>query len=58
MSEIVKLKHFNPVSAQPPIRWNFDPQVLDIEQRVLFDAGPKYVGHELMVPNLGDYQVV
>ena len=26
-----------------------------IEQRVLFNAGPGYVGHELMVPNVGDY---
>ena len=41
-SEIAKLKQFNPVSAQPPLRWYFDPQVLEIEQRVLLDAGPLY----------------
>ena len=58
MSEIAKLKQFNPVSAQPPLRWYFDPKVLEIEQRVLLDAGPRYVGHELMVPQLGDYHVV
>lgn len=58
MSEVAKFKQFNPVSAQPPLRWYFDPQVLEVEQRVLLDAGPKYVGHELMVPNLGDYHVI
>lgn len=58
MSEIAKLVQFNPVSAQPALRWYFDPQVLEVEQRVLFDAGPRYVGHELMVPNAGDYHVL
>ncbi|MDP1634577.1 MAG: hypothetical protein Q8L69_07825, partial [Gallionellaceae bacterium] len=29
MSEIAKLKQFNPVSAQPPLRWYFDPKVLE-----------------------------
>jgi len=45
MSEVAQVKTFNPVSAQPPLRWYFDPKVLEIEQRVLLDAGPKYVGH-------------
>lgn len=58
MSEIARLKQLYPVSAQPPLRWYFDPQVLEIEQRVLFDNGPQYVGHELMVPNDGDYYVL
>ncbi|MDP2760662.1 MAG: aromatic ring-hydroxylating dioxygenase subunit alpha [Sideroxyarcus sp.] len=58
MSEIARLRQFNPVSAQPPLRWYFDPQVLEIEQHVLFDAGPRYVGHELMTPNAGDYHVL
>ncbi|MGE5758295.1 MAG: aromatic ring-hydroxylating oxygenase subunit alpha, partial [Sideroxydans sp.] len=58
MSEIAQLRQFNPVSAQPPLQWYFDPKVLEVEQRVLLDAGPKYVGHELMVPNLGDYHVI
>ncbi|MEI7841654.1 MAG: aromatic ring-hydroxylating dioxygenase subunit alpha [Gallionellaceae bacterium] len=58
MSEIAKIEQFNQVSAQPPLRWYFDPKVLEIEQRVLFDRGPQYVGHELMVPNLHDYHVL
>jgi phenylpropionate dioxygenase-like ring-hydroxylating dioxygenase large terminal subunit len=58
MSKIAQSDQFRLVSAQPPLRWYFDPKVLEVEQRVLFDAGPKYVGHELMTPNLGDYHVV
>ena len=58
MSEIAKPNQFNPVSAQPPLRWYFDPKVLEVEQKLLFDDGPKYVGHELMAPNLGDYHVL
>ena len=58
MSEIAKIEQFSPVSAQPPLRWYFDPKVLEVEQRVLFDAGPNYVGHELMAPNPGDYHVI
>ena len=58
MSELAEAKQFNPVSAQPPLRWYFDPKVLEIEQSVLLDAGPLYVGHELMVPNPGDYHVI
>jgi phenylpropionate dioxygenase-like ring-hydroxylating dioxygenase large terminal subunit len=58
MSEIAKTQQFNPVIAQPPMSWYFDPKVLETERRVLFENGPNYVGHELMVPNLGDYHVL
>ena len=37
--------------------WYLDPDILDLEKRFLFDAGPGYVGHEIMVPNIGDYYV-
>jgi phenylpropionate dioxygenase-like ring-hydroxylating dioxygenase large terminal subunit len=53
-TEISKLQP----SLQPPLSWYFDNGVLALEQSVLFDNGPKYVGHELLVPNLGDYHVV
>ena len=41
---------------QLPIDWYFDPRVAAIEQKVLFEQGPGYVGHELMVPEVGDYR--
>jgi choline monooxygenase len=58
MTDIATPKQFSQVSAQPPLSWFFDPRVLEVEQRILFEQGPNYVGHELMVPNLGDYQVL
>ncbi len=42
---------------QPPLRWYFDPKILEVEQHVLFDQGVNYVGHELLVPSLGDFYV-
>lgn len=40
-----------------PISWYFDPEVLEIERRELFDQGPSYAGHVSMVPSDGDYAV-
>jgi choline monooxygenase len=42
--------------VQLPIDWYFDPRIAAIEQKVLFEQGPGYVGHELMVPEVGDYR--
>ena len=58
MSKIAKICQFTQVPSQPPLRWYFDPKILEIEQRILFDNGPGYIGHELLVPNLGDYYVL
>jgi phenylpropionate dioxygenase-like ring-hydroxylating dioxygenase large terminal subunit len=44
--------------ATLPLAWWFDPAIAQLEQRVLFDQGVRYLGHELMVPNAGDYQVL
>ena len=58
MSEIAKIYQLTQVLTQPPLRWYFDPKILEIELRILFDDGPGYIGHELLVPNLGDYHVL
>ena len=58
MSEIAKLQHLTELPVAPPMSWYFDPQIQAAEQRALFAPGPNYVGHELMVPNLGDYHVL
>lgn len=58
MSEIALTDQFTQPLTQPPLRWYFDPEILELEQRVLFDRGPRYVGHELLVPNPGDYHVL
>ena len=58
MSEVVKAEQLTQSHSQPPLSWHFDPKVLEVERRVLFGQGPNYVGHELLVPNLGDYHVL
>ncbi|MSQ58610.1 MAG: aromatic ring-hydroxylating dioxygenase subunit alpha [Betaproteobacteria bacterium] len=41
-----------------PISWYFDPEIARLEQKLIFDAGPGYIGHEHLVPNTGDYYVL
>ena len=42
-------------TAPLPVAWYFDPGWFEREMLLLFEKGPGYVGHELMVPNVGDY---
>ena len=42
-------------TSQLPISSYFDPNLYQREQQKLFARGPRYLGHELAVPNLGDY---
>jgi len=47
-----------PPHSQLPPNAYFDPFLLQQELSTLFDPGPHYVGHELMVPEKGDYAAV
>ncbi len=58
MSALSSVTAFRKTSPQLPVQWYFDPRIYEVEQRLLFDNGPGYVGHELMVPNAGDYHVL
>jgi choline monooxygenase len=58
MSDLSSAAAFSSTSSQLPPDWYFDPRIYEIEKRTFFDRGPGYVGHELMVPNLGDYQTL
>src|SRR6267143_4572816 len=58
MAEISSLRQIRPVSPQLPVSWYFDPEIFAQEKKLLFDAGANYVGHELMVPNVGDYHTL
>ncbi|PVX34513.1 aromatic ring-hydroxylating dioxygenase subunit alpha [Janthinobacterium sp. 78] len=42
-------------NAQLPVHVYFDETLLQREMQQLFQAGPRYVGHELMVPETGDF---
>ena len=53
-----RLLHIAPATSQLPVSSYCDPGVLAVEQDLLFARGPGYVGHELMVPNPGDYQTL
>jgi phenylpropionate dioxygenase-like ring-hydroxylating dioxygenase large terminal subunit len=44
--------------SQFPVDWYCDPRVFEAEMRHLFARAPGYVGHELMVPETGDYQAL
>ena len=39
-----------PGVSQFPVDWYFDEKLFELEKKLIFDAGPGYVGHELMVP--------
>jgi choline monooxygenase len=41
-----------------PLSWYFDPEILEIERRALFAAGPTYAGHICRVRRDGDYAVL
>ena len=56
MSDLATLRALRTTSSpQLPVHWYFDPQICALEQRRLFEHGPGYVGHQLMVPERGDY---
>jgi phenylpropionate dioxygenase-like ring-hydroxylating dioxygenase large terminal subunit len=58
MSDLATAARLTQAASQLPSSWYSDPRVLDAERRLLFARGPGYVGHELMVPEPGDYQVL
>ena len=51
-------RELRPASCQLPVSWYFDPEIFEHEKKLLFQAGPNYVGHELMVPKVGDYHTL
>ena len=55
MSDLARWRQVRPASPQLPVSWYFDPEIFALEKKLLFDAGANYVGHELMVPQAGDY---
>ncbi|MCC7081105.1 MAG: aromatic ring-hydroxylating dioxygenase subunit alpha [Burkholderiales bacterium] len=55
MSDLAAVQASQQSQAQLPVQWYFDERIAALEQRLLFEAGPGYVGHELMVPESGDF---
>ncbi|TMH61903.1 MAG: Rieske (2Fe-2S) protein, partial [Betaproteobacteria bacterium] len=55
MSNLATADRLRQATSQLPVSWYCDPALFALEQRRLFQHGPGYVGHALMVPNPGDY---
>ena len=55
MSDIGRRDHLQRSAAQLPVSAYFDQTLYQREIELLFRNGPGYIGHELMVPNTGDY---
>ena len=53
MSDLATAGHLRQATTQFPVSWYCDPRVLEAEQRAAARARPGYVGHELMVPEVG-----
>jgi choline monooxygenase len=58
MSDVAHLRQVRPARPHLPVSWYFDTAIFELEKKLLFDAGSNYVGHELMVPNVGDYHTL
>jgi phenylpropionate dioxygenase-like ring-hydroxylating dioxygenase large terminal subunit len=58
MSKLPGTRELAAVSTQLPLSWYFDQDIAEIEKRLFFENGPGYVGHELMVPEPGNYYVL
>src|SRR5258706_15893600 len=58
MADISTLRRVKPASPHLPVSWYFDPEIFAREKKLLFDAGSNYGGHELMVPEGGDYRTL
>ena len=55
MSDIGLRAHLQRSRAQLPVDSYFDEELFRQEMRLIFQSGPGYVGHELMVPDPGDF---
>jgi phenylpropionate dioxygenase-like ring-hydroxylating dioxygenase large terminal subunit len=47
-----------PSRTQLPVSSYFDTARYEMEMRRIFQSAPRYLGHELMIPEVGDYHVL
>ena len=59
MSDLsVSLQALERSRAQLPVSSYFDVGLFETEQSRIFKAHPRYLGHSLSVPEVGDYQAL
>ena len=57
MTDLAGVQRRRPAASQRPVGWYIDPTVRAMEEHLIFDTGPRYIGHGLMVPEPGDYRL-
>jgi choline monooxygenase len=58
MTNLATAQQLAPSNLQLPVSSYFDEKLFEKEKALLFKQGPGYVGHELMVPEIGDYHTL
>ena len=59
MSDLsISLEALERSQSQLPVTAYFDDDLLRRERGLIFECGPRYVGHELWVPQVGDYHAL
>ena len=58
MTNLATAQQLAPSNLQLPVSAYFDVDLYQREIELLFKQGPGYVGHELMVPEIGSYQTL
>ena len=59
MSDLsIGLQALEPSRSQLPVSAYFDEELFRQERQLIFDATPRYVGHELAVPEVGDFHTL
>ena len=58
MSDLASQLALTRTPTHLPLSWYFDPEVAEVERKLLFERGPGYVGHAAMAPEPGSYRVL
>jgi len=59
MSDLsIRLEALERSRSQLSVQTYFDEALFRAERQLVFEPGPRYVGHELLVPELGDFHVL
>jgi phenylpropionate dioxygenase-like ring-hydroxylating dioxygenase large terminal subunit len=56
MSDVGSRALLSPGVSQFPVEWYFDEKRFELEKKLIFDGGPGYAGHQLMIPGLYDWR--
>ena len=58
MTDIGRHAHITPAQTQIPVHSYFDEALLAKERELIFKQSARYVGHELMIPEPGDWRTL